>query len=60
MPEDCKEEKPKSKRPGKNPNMRVIKDDQVEIGEVFWDSKDEIVEFALGDPKVPFGLWKAI
>ena len=27
---------------------------------MFWDTKGEKISLELGDPKVPFGLWKAI
>lgn len=50
----------KTKRPGKNPNRKEFDGDKVQIGEVFWDSKDEQIQLVLGDPTVPFGLWKAI
>ena len=50
----------KAKRPGKNPNRKEFDGDKVQVGEVFWDTKGELIEMTLGDMKVPYGLWKAI
>ena len=50
----------KKKRPGKNPQNNEWAGDQVTEGEVFWDTKGELIEIELGDPSVPYGLWKAI
>jgi len=32
----------------------------VQIGDVFWDTQGKLIEVELGDPTLPFGLWKAI
>lgn len=40
-------------------NRKRYKDDQVEKGEVFLPKQGPI-RMELGDPKVPYGLWRAI
>ena len=48
-----------TRRPGIRTDRKVYGDDQIEKGEVFID-KREPFELTLGDPKVPYGLWRAI
>ena len=48
-----------TRRPGIRTDRKVYGDDQIEKGEVFLD-KQEPFEMTLGDPRVPYGLWRAI
>ena len=48
-----------TRRPGIRTDRKIYGDDQIEPGDVFLD-KQEPFQMALGDPKVPYGLWRAI
>ena len=48
-----------TRRPGIRTDRKVYGDDQIEKGEVFID-KQEPFQMTLGDPKVPYGLWRAL
>lgn len=48
-----------TRRPGIRTDRKVFADDKIEKGEIFLD-KPEPFELILGDPKVPYGLWRAI
>ena len=48
-----------TRRPGIRTDRKIYGDDQIEQGEVFLE-KSEPFELTLGDPKVPYGLWRAI
>ena len=48
-----------TRRPGIRTNRKIYLDDQIEKGEVFLQ-KEEPFQLTLGDPKVPYGLWRAI
>lgn len=58
--EEPSKDQPRKKRPGKRHNVSEWTGDQVQEGEVFWDTKGKQISFELGDPKIPYGLWKAI